>query len=255
MSLLQMTRRLNKLHQNMNYDPVKMDEVCQILAEELDCNAYVISRRGEILGHDHALAFTPLDAYKTVLKEQQFPEEYNNNLMAQQETVTNLPASDALSLNMEKGLDLRNKTTNIIPVMANRERLGTLVANMYERPVTEEDIVVLESAATIVGLQILREKQAILEEETRNRQVVALAMETLSHSEEEAIKHIFQKLNGTEGLLVASRIADQVGITRSVIVNALRKLESAGVIRSRSLGMKGTYITVINEQLLPRLNQ
>jgi transcriptional pleiotropic repressor len=29
-----------------------------------------------------------------------------------------------------------------------------------------------------------------------------------------------------------------------VIVNALRKLESAGIIESRSLGMKGTHIKV-----------
>ena len=37
------------------------------------------------------------------------------------------------------------------------------------------------------------------------------------------------------------------GITRSVIVNALRKFESAGVIESRSSGMKGTYIKVLND--------
>jgi len=40
---------------------------------------------------------------------------------------------------------------------------------------------------------------------------------------------------------------DQAGITRSVIVNALRKFESAGIIESRSSGMKGTYIKVCNE--------
>ena len=50
-----------------------------------------------------------------------------------------------------------------------------------------------------------------------------------------------------EGVLVASKIADRVGITRSVIVNALRKFESAGVIESRSSGMKGTYIKVTND--------
>lgn len=33
--------------------------------------------------------------------------------------------------------------------------------------------------------------------------------------------------------------ADRIEITRSVIVNALRKLESAGIIESRSLGRKG----------------
>lgn len=44
-----------------------------------------------------------------------------------------------------------------------------------------------------------------------------------------------------------------MGITRSVIVNALRKLESAGVIESRSLGMKGTYIKVLNDKFLNAL--
>ena len=47
--------------------------------------------------------------------------------------------------------------------------------------------------------------------------------------------------------MVASKVADRVGITRSVIVNALRKFESAGVIESRSSGMKGTYIKVLND--------
>ena len=61
-----------------------------------------------------------------------------------------------------------------------------------------------------------------------------VAISTLSFSELEAIIHIFEELDGTEGILVASKIADRVGITRSVIVNALRKFESAGVIESRS---------------------
>ena len=38
-----------------------------------------------------------------------------------------------------------------------------------------------------------------------------------------------------------------MGLTRSVIVNALRKFESAGIITSRSSGMRGTYIKVLND--------
>ena len=53
--------------------------------------------------------------------------------------------------------------------------------------------------------------------------------------------------------MVASKIADRVGITRSVIVNALRKFESAGVIESRSSGMKGTYIKVVNDYVFTEL--
>lgn len=40
-----------------------------------------------------------------------------------------------------------------------------------------------------------------------------------------------------------------------VIVNALRKLESAGVIESRSLGMKGTFIKVKKEKFLDELEK
>ena len=83
-------------------------------------------------------------------------------------------------------------------------------------------------------------------EELRRVKDVRAALSTMSTTESEAIRHIFDELNGVEGILVASRIADKVGITRSVIVNALRKLESAGVIESKSSGMKGTYIKVLN---------
>ena len=90
-------------------------------------------------------------------------------------------------------------------------------------------------------------------EEARKVAIVKSAISTLSFSELEAITHIFDELDGNEGILVASRIADRVGITRSVIVNALRKFESAGVIESRSSGMKGTYIKVVNDVVFDEL--
>ena len=92
-------------------------------------------------------------------------------------------------------------------------------------------------------------------EEDRKLAVVRSAISTLSFSEMEAIIHIFDELNGMEGILVASKIADRVGITRSVIVNALRKFESAGVIESRSSGMKGTYIKVLNDVVFDEIEE
>lgn len=104
-------------------------------------------------------------------------------------------------------------------------------------------------------MELLRARQGEIEEEARKKAVVQLAIGTLSYSELEAVEHIFSELNGDEGLLVASKIADKVGITRSVIVNALRKFESAGVIESRSLGMKGTHIKILNEKLMDELKR
>jgi transcriptional pleiotropic repressor len=62
-------------------------------------------------------------------------------------------------------------------------------------------------------------------------------------------------LNGGEGRLVAGHIADKLGFTRSVVVTALRKLEGAGVIDTRSLGMKGTYIKIKDTLLMEELSK
>ena len=116
-----------------------------------------------------------------------------------------------------------------------------------------DDIIVSEYGTTVVGLEMMRSVNEENVEENRKIQVVKSAFSTLSFSELEAIIHIFDELDGEEGILVASKIADRVGITRSVIVNALRKFESAGVIESRSSGMKGTYIKVLNDYIFDEL--
>jgi transcriptional pleiotropic repressor len=148
-----------------------------------------------------------------------------------------------------------SKFITIVPIIGNGLRLGTLVIARRDNTYSEEDIVLAEYASTVVGMEIIRAKTEEYEEEARKKAVVQMAIGTLSYSELEAIEHIFNELDGEEGLLVASKIADRVGITRSVIVNALRKFESAGVIESRSLGMKGTYIRIMNDKLMPELKR
>jgi transcriptional pleiotropic repressor len=118
-----------------------------------------------------------------------------------------------------------------------------------------DDIILIEYGTTVVGLEMMRSVNEENAEESRKVSIVKSAISTLSFSELEAIQHIFDELDGTEGILVASKIADRVGITRSVIVNALRKFESAGVIESRSSGMKGTYIKVLNDVVFDELKQ
>ncbi len=72
----------------------------------------------------------------------------------------------------------------------------------------------------------------------------------LSYSEQQSIKKLFENCKDDELFIVASRVADEIGISRSVIVNALRKLESAGLVKSRSLGIKGSYIKILDPEFL-----
>ena len=143
----------------------------------------------------------------------------------------------------------------ITPIDIAGERLGTLFIYRNDNSYEIDDIILSEYGTTVVGLEMLRSVNEESAEESRKLQVVKSAISTLSFSELEAITHIFDELDGNEGILVASKIADRVGITRSVIVNALRKFESAGVIESRSSGMKGTYIKVINDAVFDELKK
>lgn len=151
--------------------------------------------------------------------------------------------------------EIADKGSTVVPIFGRGERLGSLVISKASDELTNEDLILAEQAAVAIGFELLREHEAAIQEEARKRLMVKIAFSTLSYSELEAIVNILGELNGNEGLLVASKIADRVGITRSVIVNALRKFESADLIETRSLGMKGTFIKIKNEFLYDELHK
>ncbi|MBU3126483.1 GTP-sensing pleiotropic transcriptional regulator CodY [Clostridium tagluense] len=254
-SLLAKTRMLNKILQKSGTEPVVFDDICNLLSDVLQCSVYIISRRGKILGYNLSSGYECDIMKDEIIKNMRFPENYNNSLLNINETRENLTNKKNCVFEDSKECAIENKITTIVPINGNRERLGTLLLARFDKDFTDEDLVLVEYSATIVGLEILRSKNDLIEEEARKKAVVQLAIGTLSYSELEAVQHIFNELDGTEGLLVASRIADKVGITRSVIVNALRKFESAGVIESRSLGMKGTHIKILNDKLMDELKK
>ncbi|KRG09758.1 GTP-sensing pleiotropic transcriptional regulator CodY [Lederbergia galactosidilytica] len=255
MDLLSKTRTINAMLQKAAGKPVNFKEMAETLSEVIQANIYVLSRRGKLLGYAINVQIEN-DRMKKMLEDRQFPEEYTNSLLRISETSSNLGVnSDYTAFPVENKDLFAEGLTTVVPIIGGGERLGTLILARLETEFNDDDLLLAEYGATVVGMEILREKAEEIEEEARSKAVVQMAIGSLSYSELEAIEHIFEELNGTEGLLVASKIADRVGITRSVIVNALRKLESAGVIESRSLGMKGTYIKVLNSKFLKELEQ
>lgn len=254
-TLLEKTRMLNRILQKSGTEPVSFGEICKLLSNVLKCNVYLVSRNGKILGYNFSEGFECDIVQQNVIKEMKFPESYNNILLSIEETQANSNTHGACVFVDGVECTKPNKFSTVVPINGNRERLGTMVIARYNQEFSDDDLVLAEYSATIVGMEILRSKNVESEEEERKRAVVQLAIGTLSYSELEAIEHIFNELDGNEGLLVASKIADKVGITRSVIVNALRKFESAGVIESRSLGMKGTHIKILNNKLLEELKR
>ena len=143
--------------------------------------------------------------------------------------------------------------TTIAPIYGGGMRLGSLIIWRNDKAFSDDALILVEIASTVVGIQLLNLQTENLEETIRQQTAVNMAINTLSYSEMKAVAAILGELDGREGRLTASVVADRIGITRSVIVNALRKLESAGIIESRSLGMKGTYLKVINEGIYDKI--
>ena len=249
--LLDKTRKIGKLLHNNNSSKVVFNDICNVMKEILQSNVLVISKKGKILG----VGERPEIERITELLEGNVGSFIDTMLNDRFLSVLSTKENVNLSTLGFENTDSKKYQAVIAPIEIAGERLGTLFLYQCDEQYDIDDIILTEYGVTVVGLEMLRSVNEENAEDTRKHQVVKAALGTLSSSEAEAIVHIFDELNGTEGILVASKIADRVGITRSVIVNALRKFESAGVIESRSSGMKGTYIKVSNDAVYEEIEE
>lgn len=247
--LLDKTRKINKLLHNNSYNMVVFNDICDVLGDILESNIIVLSKKGKVLGIKNR---EDIPCIRELIQEdvgEYIDIDLNErllNILSTKENV-NLTTLGFSFLGVEKYQAI------IIPIDIASDRLGTLFVYRKDKVYNIDDIILSEYGTTVVGLEMMRSLNEENAEENRKIQIVKSAVNTLSFSELEAIVHVLDELEGSEGVLVASKVADRVGITRSVIVNALRKFESAGVIESRSSGMKGTYIKVLNDVVFDEL--
>jgi len=249
--LLDKTRKINKLLHNNDSTKVVFNDICNVMMEALNSNILVISKKGKVLGVCQCEGFAEIKELISDKVGGYVDGLLNDRFLSVLSTKENV--------NLETlgftGEGVGKYQAIISPIDIAGERLGTVFMYRYGDTYDIEDIIVSEYGTTVVGLEMMRSVNEENVEEERKIQVVKSAFSTLSYSEMEAVTHIFDELEGDEGILVASKVADRVGITRSVIVNALRKFESAGVIESHSSGMKGTYIKVLNNVLFEELDK
>ena len=252
--LLDKTRKINRFLHNNTSGKVVFNDISRVMTDCLDSNILIMSSKGKVLGSSScigtpelsSLILSEVGSHISPLLNARFL-----NVLSTQENV-HLETFGFTDENLEK------YTAIINPVEISGERLGTVFIYRTTGDYNIDDIILSEYGTTVIGLEIMRSHSEETAQEAHMIQVIESAFSTLSPLELEAVFNIFDELDGDEGILVASKIADKAGITRSVIVNALRKLESAGVIESRSSGMKGTYIRILNAHLpeeLARIRQ
>ncbi|QQP69285.1 GTP-sensing pleiotropic transcriptional regulator CodY [Carnobacterium sp. CS13] len=262
--LLQKMRKINNMLQkkggvvsngSIEEGNLPFTDMAVILGDVLNANTYLIDEAGNLLGYTEKHEINN-ERVKEMLDAKKFPLEYALSMLEIKETRTNIGIESDYTVFPIETRDLFiDGLTTVIPIYAAGERLGTLILARLAPQFDDDDLILGEHAATVVGIEILYKKSTQIEEEARDSANVQIAIKTLSYSELKAVKAIFEELGGLEGRLTASNVADKIGITRSVIVNALRKLESGGIIESKSLGMKGTYIRIHNTKFIEALDK
>lgn len=242
--LLDKTRNINRLLQEkLDSNRLIFNDLCSILSEALNSNILVISKKGKVLGLCNSNGQPVITKLLTNKVGSLIDESLNKRLTNILSTKENVNLE---TLGFERS-EVKNITAIVTPIMISGERLGHLFIYRDGLTFSIDDIILSEYGATVVGLETMRSEKEEVDLENTMKNTVKSAMDSLSGSELESIKRIIAELDGGEGILVASRIADEIGITRSIIVNSLRKFESAGIIKTRSSGMRGTYIKVVNE--------
>lgn len=238
--LLDNTRKLHSILKNPADAGISFEQIASILSDILLSEVYVLSAKGKILGMSYMAAENLLEELSADEKGQFIDGKLNERFLMALSTQDNvyLPS---YGFRKEKG----KLHSIIVPIEAAMERFGTLFiyrdSNIYD----VEEIVLCEYGATIIGLEILRCERIQKAMETDHEKLVLESLYTLTGAEIKALKYVFETLQGTCGVFVASDVADRYGITRSVIVVALKKLRCAGIIESKSAGKNGTKVKLL----------
>ncbi|HBE80302.1 MAG TPA: hypothetical protein DDW65_21350 [Firmicutes bacterium] len=213
-------------------------DLLRLIASMVECDLYLTDSTGNIIGSN--------------IEEKQFlTDEFKERIIELGNTLTNI----SLYGGFLKDSQSANVKLTLIPLRNSNIIRGHLVlVKAREQQFSEQDLILAEILALIITGNGLEEKaDRVTEHRTRQPVNFETALGSLTFSEIKTVHGIVVELNGMSGVLVIGKFATKIGVSRLVIMNAIRKLENAEVLYSRSIGTKGTYIEIKNPDILKRV--
>ena len=252
LELLDKTRQINRLLTGQGSDKIDFEEFCQVLSQAMHVHVVLVSKKGKLLGSHSYHGQAGIATLDQIGHGQYLSEALQDRLLGILSTKENV---NLQTLGFDEETAMRFEAM-AVPVIMSGSRLGTLLVYRQGGAFSLDDIILTENATIVIGLAMQR---AVCEENTTSHQKeqdVRSAVRSLSRLEARAMLYVLEEMQGqNHGVLVTRRLADRVGITRSIIVNALKKCESAELIRTKSGGVKGTSIWITNEWFTPEMIQ
>lgn len=247
-TLLKKTRTVAKFLCN-SISP-KLEAVTKLLRDTITANIYIADSGDKITAFS-LLRGSKNDSWNT--ENTHFPYiYYTTSIMTIKETsIFNI--DDLLPL--KEVPIFQGSVAAITPVYAHGKRLGTIIATKDSDEFTDDDLLLIEYVSVFVGMRNFSDITMDAEEPIGKVARIKSVISKMSYTEIKILAPTLSELNGIEGILVTSKIADSYDIARSVVVNALRKLTSARLIETSSLGSKGTYIHILEPAIVTELEK
>ncbi|MBO6109115.1 MAG: GTP-sensing pleiotropic transcriptional regulator CodY [Eubacterium sp.] len=241
--LLDRTRKVNSLLTAKSDEKVAFSSICELVGGFLGSSVYVISRRGKLLGVYHHPDVADIAGFKGAQVGECVDEMTNDRFLSVLSTKENVNL-ETLGLDEYEADDF---SALIAPIMVDGQRLGTFFLYRKEKIYRIEEIILCENCNMMIGLVMTTSLLEETGEEKGKKEAISSAIRTLSDLEQRSVAAVIHSLGGMSGRVITSALASEYHVTRSVMVNALRKLESARLIRTQSSGVKGTNIEVLND--------
>ena len=206
-NLLAKTRKITSILQR-SVDSLEGDlpynNMAAQLADIIDCIRGIgCIWGGALLGF--AMKYkTNNDRVEEFFEAKQLPEEYTRGISRVYDTQENIGIdSDLTIFPVESKDDFPDGLTTIAPIYGGGMRLGSFIIWRNDHDFVDEDLILVEIASTVVGLQLLNLQTENLEETIRKQTAINMAINTLSYSEIKAVSAILNELDGLEGRLTA----------------------------------------------------
>jgi|LSQX01.1.fsa_nt_gb transcriptional pleiotropic repressor len=253
--IVEKIRSLNMVFGKSATTVIPLDALCQKLCKILGCNIYLFDNAGHIFACAVAPAF--LCPYiECSLLEKELPGYYMERFNSQDQSIVGLYEENPKCTYGDVGrCTFQNRYYSIYPIFSMFKKTAGILFIRYEDQFSEADKVLCEYTCAIVSIEMLRQEQERAAALSSQAAKAKVTVESLSFSEKKASRAIMREIDWKCGEVFLNAIASQTYTAPSTVSGALKKLELATLIHTRSRGVKGMYVEVRNPNLRTELDK
>lgn len=248
-TLLSKIQQLNSIFDKSLTAFTHLAELCDQICNIIGCNIYVFDLEGNINAYSIAAKFECPYTERS-LQDKKLPSYYFNLFNTMEKPLTGqyekIPVCTYANV---KICEFDDRYFSLYPVYLNCKKIAGLLLIRYGTNFSQTDNILCEYASAIIYLDLFQQKQLEIQQKSLEQAAVKLAVGSLSFSELRSVSAILEQLDGLEGCIFLNKIAEQCFSTHSTVSGALKKLEAAGVISTKSQGVKGKYVKITNQKL------